>query len=216
MKAYQARGSIPHPVECTAFLFSVISSDNDSSDSYVVRLSYSMALVRLVNGYVDNYQQGQSPMPVYHTAKAIGIPSHFVELRHTATHDSLPSLELLRDVSRQALQWLWNNYWDSLERNFTANAVGGSVEPENSPSEKKTLHKAQNSIKKIFTSWRRLRKGDPDGVVDMREQEVVDVIENLRNYLLANEEDLTNVLFEKSILIPKYVFCVLSTCLFFF
>lgn len=132
-------------MECTAFILSVISSDNEDIDNYVLRLSYSMALVRLVNGYVDNYE-GNSNFPVYHIAKAIGIPSHFVELRHTATHDSLPSLELLRDVSRQALKWLWNNYWSTLEQT--------SLESTNSiPIPRSKEHQSKkiiSQIKKFF------------------------------------------------------------------
>ncbi len=34
-----------------------------------------------------------------------------MELRHDATHDELPSYDLLRNVGHLAVQWLYENYW---------------------------------------------------------------------------------------------------------
>jgi ribosomal biogenesis protein LAS1 len=31
----------------------------------------------------------------------LGLPSWFVELRHAATHEDLPSIDLLREAARQ-------------------------------------------------------------------------------------------------------------------
>jgi hypothetical protein len=44
-------------------------------------------------------------------ANDLGIPSWFVDLRHQGTHDQLPSLPLLRVGAKQALDWLYTNYW---------------------------------------------------------------------------------------------------------
>lgn len=48
---------------------------------------------------------------MYTIAKNIGLPATFVELRHQATHEELPSLSKLRTVSRKALSWIWDYYW---------------------------------------------------------------------------------------------------------
>ena len=52
---------------------------------------------------------------MYAKAKTIGLPASFVELRHRATHNDLPSLVVLRQAAQQSLQWLWNNYWQLID-----------------------------------------------------------------------------------------------------
>jgi hypothetical protein len=53
--------------------------------------------------------RGESSM--YAHATAIGMPEQFVELRHRATHEEMPSLEVLRPMARQGLEWLWERWW---------------------------------------------------------------------------------------------------------
>jgi hypothetical protein len=48
---------------------------------------------------------------MYAHATAIGMPEQFVELRHRATHEEMPSLEVLRQMARQGLEWLWERWW---------------------------------------------------------------------------------------------------------
>lgn len=48
---------------------------------------------------------------MYSIAKVIGLPATFVELRHQATHEQLPSLAKLRTAANKALQWIWDYYW---------------------------------------------------------------------------------------------------------
>ncbi|KAJ8329876.1 rRNA-processing protein las1 [Batrachochytrium dendrobatidis] len=84
-----------------------------------LRLQYSMIFVRFVNGLVDHAQKGAFPEAVSTVAESIGLPGWFVDLRHSATHDKLPSLLLLRNGCIQALQWLHDNYW-IVQQNFIA------------------------------------------------------------------------------------------------
>lgn len=51
---------------------------------------------------------------MYVIAKTIGLPATFVELRHQATHEELPSLIRLRTATQKALQWIWSYYWVNL------------------------------------------------------------------------------------------------------
>lgn len=53
--------------------------------------------------------RGESSM--YAHAAAIGLPEQFVDLRHRATHDEIPSLEVLRTMARRGLDWLWERWW---------------------------------------------------------------------------------------------------------
>jgi ribosomal biogenesis protein LAS1 len=52
---------------------------------------------------------------MYSIAKTIDLPATYVELRHQATHEELPSLSKLRTATQKALRWIWENYWDHLK-----------------------------------------------------------------------------------------------------
>ncbi|TVY80687.1 Pre-rRNA-processing protein las1, partial [Lachnellula suecica] len=51
---------------------------------------------------------------MYSLAKTIGLPATYVELRHQATHEELPSLSKLRTATQKALRWIWDYYWANL------------------------------------------------------------------------------------------------------
>ncbi|KAK6457981.1 cell morphogenesis, cytoskeletal regulation and bud formation [Scheffersomyces xylosifermentans] len=116
VKAISSRGRLPHGIEATALLSSVCLDDAKSSqDSNVLQMSYTMALIRFVNGLLDPFQRGTFAIPLHHLAKQLNLPGFFVELRHMGTHESLPSLHMLRIACRRALNWLYENYWCHVE-----------------------------------------------------------------------------------------------------
>jgi len=51
---------------------------------------------------------------MYALARRLALPASFVELRHQATHEALPSLNRLRDAAARALEWIWDYYWAHL------------------------------------------------------------------------------------------------------
>lgn len=135
---WQTRGKLPHAVNATAWIVSAMLRDakftqtNENGDpgsltlnfnldgisnpeEFVLRNAYSMALVRFVNGILDPFQQGSFAIALLALAKDIGLPYSFVEIRHWATHEQLPSLEILRSTSREALSWLNEKYWLQLD-----------------------------------------------------------------------------------------------------
>lgn len=127
-----SRGPLPHAVECTAQLHGVRLTA--STGTHSLRLAYSMALVRFVNGFLDPLQQGLVATALTGLAKSISLPQAFVQLRHAATHESLPSLEFLRQMAERALDWLREQYWEPLESTFRgelkiASKEFGSNEP---------------------------------------------------------------------------------------
>ena len=67
-----------------------------------------------VTGLLDSHQDKQRKMSMYDVAKSVGLPATFVELRHQATHEQLPSLTRLRAAARKALAWIWEYYWRHL------------------------------------------------------------------------------------------------------
>lgn len=67
-----------------------------------------------VTGLLDSHQDKARKMSMYGVAKSVGLPATFVELRHQATHEQLPSLIRLRVAARKALDWIWDYYWKEL------------------------------------------------------------------------------------------------------
>jgi len=76
-----------------------------------LRLLYTMTFIRFVNGIIDPYQKGAYAVSISSLAEQLGLPQWFVDLRHEGTHDQLPSLKVLRNGCKQALEWLNNFYW---------------------------------------------------------------------------------------------------------
>ena len=115
VKGLLTRGKLPHGVEATSLLTSIVLDDlhGNGIDSSVLQLSYTMALVRFVNGLLDPYQQSNYAIPMHLLAKQLNLPTYFVELRHMGTHETLPSLDILRSTCSKALAWLYDNYWCS-------------------------------------------------------------------------------------------------------
>ncbi|KAF9524079.1 Las1-like-domain-containing protein [Crepidotus variabilis] len=114
ISAWRAITTLPHAIESTLALLVVVVQDasKDSSLSVLLlRQSYSSALIRLVNGLVDPLQVGTYARPINSIAQQLGLPGWLVELRHAATHEDLPSIDLLREAARQSMSWLLHNYY---------------------------------------------------------------------------------------------------------
>jgi hypothetical protein len=96
---------LPHALESLLSILVAIRQDSASdfglSSSLSLRQSYATALIRLVNGLVDPLQSGTYARSILSIAAQIGLPAWLVELRHAATHEDLPSLELLRDGAKE-------------------------------------------------------------------------------------------------------------------
>lgn len=122
--ALMSRGRIPHAVEATLWLVELQLQDVDGANHVALNMAYAMLIVRFVNGLLDPFQQGAVAVPLYVLARNIDLPALFVELRHQATHESIPSIELCRQACAMALSWLAEHYWSEVEEN-------GEVESEN-------------------------------------------------------------------------------------
>ncbi|PSC75177.1 ADP-glucose pyrophosphorylase small subunit isoform A [Micractinium conductrix] len=120
--AWRVRGRVPLGVDSTAALVEAAARDHAlasagagaaaaAGSEHELRLQYSMALVRMVNGIADSAQRGRLAASVASLAGAAGLPRLLVDLRHEATHNELPSLAALRLASQHGLAWLQANYW---------------------------------------------------------------------------------------------------------
>ncbi|SCZ98430.1 BZ3500_MvSof-1268-A1-R1_Chr3-2g06364 [Microbotryum saponariae] len=140
IKVWMSRGNCPHAIESTASLLELVLRDtanvgpSQRPSQHELRLAYSMALIRyargscslilltqaderilgsfrFVNSLVDPLQTTYFARSMASLAAQLGLPLWFVELRHAATHEDLPGIAVLRDAARQALDWLYSNYW---------------------------------------------------------------------------------------------------------
>ncbi|KAG6891085.1 hypothetical protein C0995_014175 [Termitomyces sp. Mi166 len=114
LSAWKAITCLPHALESALSILVVIAQDNtcpSSTSSLSIRQSYSTAIIRLVNGLVDPLQLGAYARSIASIANQLGLPPWLVELRHAATHEDLPSLDLLRDAARESMSWLLHNYF---------------------------------------------------------------------------------------------------------
>ena len=139
VNVWRVRGGLPHSVESTACLLQIEGCGHDhkieeeegeeecggkermSSSSpghspqrseMELRMTYSLAIIRAVNGLVDPLQKGLYADSIMSIAAARGLPSWIVELRHDSTHNQLPALSVLRSASSHLIQWFHNNYWE--------------------------------------------------------------------------------------------------------
>ena len=111
VELWRRRGpnSLPLSVDATAAFVEL--SLLDMTSDYASRLTYAMAITRLVNGVVDPLQQGARATSVKRLAQTVGLPATLVELRHECTHNALPSLGRMQLAADQALLWLHGHYW---------------------------------------------------------------------------------------------------------
>ncbi|KAK4056423.1 rRNA-processing protein las1 [Microbotryomycetes sp. JL221] len=114
---WMMRGNCPHAAESTAALMELVLRDtarigsSNRPTQLEQRLGYSMAIIRFVNSLIDPMQTTYYARSMAMLASQLGLPLWFVELRHAATHEDLPTLIVLQDAAKQALDWLYSNYW---------------------------------------------------------------------------------------------------------
>ena len=111
------RGKVPSAVEATVVVLAAqledqrLSISSAGHDPLQLRMAYSMALTRFVNGVVDMQQRGKFAASISTLAAAVELPRFFVDLRQDATHGSLPAISVLRFAAQRALTWIRGRYW---------------------------------------------------------------------------------------------------------
>ncbi|KAG0699715.1 Las1-like-domain-containing protein [Suillus ampliporus] len=115
LSAWRAVTALPHALESALSILTArlidTSETTQNSSRLSLRQSYAAAIIRMVNGLVDPLQAGAYARSIASIAAQLGLPSWLVELRHAATHEDLPSLEMLREAARESLTWLLHNYF---------------------------------------------------------------------------------------------------------
>lgn len=112
------RNAVPITMISTVALMQQLK--NPDPDPYMQRLALSMTLTRLVNGTTDQLQpRGENSIArsVYSLAVELKLPLILVEIRHQASHNSLPRLSVLECAAKKALAWLEQYYWEPQLKN---------------------------------------------------------------------------------------------------
>ncbi|CAF0709448.1 unnamed protein product [Brachionus calyciflorus] len=109
--------SVPPAIICLKeILISKIYQINLASSSieqiYWYQSTLAMNLIRFVNFITEPYQNKPKAIPIKTLATEIGIPDWIVNLRHNATHFTLPSIELLENAREFLYKWLKEKYVD--------------------------------------------------------------------------------------------------------
>lgn len=117
--SWRVKGRIPCAVDVTATLLSLErDEERGGGDAEAIGHARALALCRLVNGVVDPGQKGRYAAPVATLAMKAKIPRSLVDLRHEATHGTMPSEGALRRGARAALEWCARWYWDEQARAY--------------------------------------------------------------------------------------------------
>lgn len=122
------RGGAPSAITFTGQLTSVATSSDFEGSSEQARLSAAMLIVRAVNILADSVQQGAYACSISDLASRLGLPRWLVDIRHEATHGSLPSMHTCRMAREALLAWFQAKYWlPQYERVTQSLAVPSSV-----------------------------------------------------------------------------------------
>ncbi|PWW79493.1 Las1-domain-containing protein [Tuber magnatum] len=122
-------------------------------------------------------------------AKTLGLPTSFVEIRHAATHEALPSLPLLRTATARALDWLWENYWCGLS------------DPSSDPER---VEGGGTKARALLKSFRTLRRAEPARALrpgDGREETKL-AMGLIKECICVAGDGLIDALLEEKALIP--------------
>lgn len=129
VKAWRARGRLPVAIDATASLLEVAlleSGLNGSRSALELRNLYGMVITRAINGLVEGLQTKFYAEPVNAVAARLGISQWLVDLRHEATHASLPSLATLRMGAQHLLDWLYRGYWEKQAHDLESAAAAAT------------------------------------------------------------------------------------------
>ena len=154
---------LPHSVDCTASLAEIYWRDHNSHQSNLftpsvteIRLSYSAAIVRCINGFADMMQQQRFvAAPVSVLCAEMGIPTWLVDIRHEASHNALPTLGVLRLAASTLLEFLKSEYWIPTCPNWRSEVESEENELSNHKKQStiysNTKHALQHSIRQIVS-----------------------------------------------------------------
>lgn len=107
---------MPHAIESTAAIAQLFLREATGSSTITeLRLAFSCAILRSINGLADVMQQQRAvAASVASLCGHLGIPAWLVDIRHESTHNQLPPLPVLRMAASTLLDYYRQVYWEPL------------------------------------------------------------------------------------------------------
>eukprot|EP01132_Coremiostelium_polycephalum_P003149 gene3149-3938_t len=110
VSAWKSRGNLPISIEVTSYFIELLNNSKNRSENEI-ELGLSMAICRMVNGFIDSTQNAFNRRNMFFRAEMLNLPKMFVDIRHEASHGRLPSIHLLKLICGSALNWVDDTYW---------------------------------------------------------------------------------------------------------
>ncbi|CAM8935666.1 unnamed protein product [Rhodiola kirilowii] len=124
IRAWRGKGCLPSVVDITSSLIEIQQKDpffnakraggqlgDELLSQEMMSMLYCMAIIRLVNCVIERTRK-RNGKSIAEAAEEIQIPRMLIDIRHEGSHRDLPSLEILRLASVEALEWLKMYYWN--------------------------------------------------------------------------------------------------------
>jgi hypothetical protein len=204
--AWRSRGRLPVSVETTACLVEIWLSERGGQPPSEVqlRLAYSMALLRMVNGICDPSQRGKAANSVLTLARRLDLPPMLVDLRHAATHGSLPALPALQLGASQAMEWLLQKYWRQQHEQAAALASDDrelAVRREVANALKRYRKWREGAMQKQLDQGQELAKITQDDTSAAETRRCVDAL--VGTTVAVPDEAIVDVFLDGNMLVPK-------------
>jgi len=227
IRSYLTKGPISHSIEITALLMESIIEDErnngvkilkgevsgiSNNSDFGIRLQYSMIIIKFVNGLLDPFQQSMYNISLHKLAKDLKLPQYFVESRHASTHERLPSLQMIRLISKKIIDWLKVEYWDKAIQEYKENQLlgAGLTDWQNSLKDEKTHRIARENknkvtnedisrVENILKTIKNLRKDEIKSKIKSRN--ILLEINKLIKEIKLNEDFILDILIFKNYLI---------------
>ncbi|KAL9679368.1 hypothetical protein QQ045_017227 [Rhodiola kirilowii] len=198
IRAWRGKGCLPAVVDITASLIEIQQKDpffnaeraggqlgDEFLSQEMMSMLYCMAIIRLVNCVIERTRK-RNGKSIAEAAEEIQIPRMLIDIRHEGSHRDLPSLEILRLASVEALEWLKMYYWNPQKE-----AV--SCEDENRDVKKKIEAKI-NELAYMLTMKDTPKKSSP--IVDKKrpKKQISKALKNLLRLYLSFPSTVVDVL----------------------
>ncbi|CAM8942027.1 unnamed protein product [Rhodiola kirilowii] len=197
IRAWRGKGCLPSVVDITSSLIEIQQKDpffnakraggqlgDELLSQEMMSMLYCMAIIRLVNCVIERTRK-RNGKSIAEAAEEIQIPRMLIDIRHEGSHRDLPSLEILRLASVEALEWLKMYYWNpqkeavscedenrDVKKQIKAkiNELAYMLTMKNTPKKSSPIvdkKRPKKQISKALKNLLRLYLSFPYGVVDM-------------------------------------------------
>lgn len=145
-------------------------------------------------------------MSMVQIACQIDMPASFVELRHEATHEELPSLQRLARKSKEGVDWIWHHYWSKLDPVPGINSPAPKPVLQTNPMPPMPTYTELREVLRSFVSKKKAEIKSGADLDEVQRTEASLTLPVIVNKCMGRNEALTlltAILLEERMLIPS-------------